>query len=176
MGRLGIDDLEDLKGTYLTGADQEELLSAQTECTFVFAGQGGWPGGVVMSYIVVDGSFWLTTVEGRLQVRALTGDQRVSIVVSSAGSGLTGRRMVSIRGQARVHRDAATLSWFLDQFTARLQSADPASWRRLLDSPNRVVIEVAPTAVAVSHDQRKIAGNGHTGGREAIVGAGGGAR
>lgn len=160
MGRLGIDDLESLKGTHLDKADQAELLAAQTECTFVFASDRGWPSGVVMSFIVVNGTFWLTAVEGRGHVRALAADQRVSIVVSSAGSGLAGRRMLSVRGVATVHRDEKTKAWFLDQFTSRLQPEDPVSFRRLLDSPNRVVFEVRPTAVAVSHDQRKIAGNG----------------
>jgi nitroimidazol reductase NimA-like FMN-containing flavoprotein (pyridoxamine 5'-phosphate oxidase superfamily) len=160
MGRLGVDDLEQLKGTHLDKADQGELLAAQTECTFVFLGEQGWPGGVVMSFIVVDGTFWLTAVEGRRHVKALDADPRVSIVVSSAGSGLPGRRMLSIRGEGTVHRDDETLQWFLDQFTARLQPEDPVGWRKLLNSPNRVVFEVRPTAIAVSHDQRKIAGNG----------------
>jgi nitroimidazol reductase NimA-like FMN-containing flavoprotein (pyridoxamine 5'-phosphate oxidase superfamily) len=160
MGRLGVDDLEQLKGTHLDKADQGELLSAQTECTFVFLGEEGWPSGVVMSFIVVDGTFWLTAVEGRKHVTALDADPRVSIVVSSAGSGLPGRRMLSIRGEGTVHRDDETLQWFLDQFTARLQPEDPVAWRALLNSPNRVVFEVRPTAIAVSHDQRKIAGNG----------------
>jgi general stress protein 26 len=160
VGRLGVDDLENLKGTHLDRADQDELLVAQTECTVVFADADGWPRGVVMSFIVVDGSFWLTAVEGRAQVKALDRDERVSIVVSSAGSGLPGRRMLSVMGRATVHRDDATLQWFLDQFTSRLQPADPIAWRQLLDSPNRVVFEVVPTRVAVSHDQRKIAGSG----------------
>ena len=160
MGKLGVDDLEQLKGTHLDRADQNELLTAQTECTFVFSNEEGWPSGVVMSFIVVDGTFWLTAVEGRAHVRALATDQRVSIVVSSAGSGLPGRRMLSVRGEATVHRDDETKQWFLDQFTSRLQPEDPVAWRKLLDSPNRVVFEVRPTAIAVSHDQRKIAGNG----------------
>jgi len=160
MGQLGIDDLESLKGTHLARADQDELLTAQTECSFVFVNEHGWPSGVVMSFLVVDDTFWLTAVEGRAQVRALADDPRVSIIVSSAGSGLPGRRMLSIRGVAQVHRDVESISWFLDRFTARLQPTDPASWRRLLDSPNRVVIQVHPVAVAVSHDQRKIPGNG----------------
>lgn len=160
MGRLGIDDLEALRGTHLDTADQHELLSRQTECGFVFTGEQGWPSGVVMSYVVADGRFWLTSVEGRAQVDALAEDPRVSIVVSSAGSGLPGRRMLSVRGVATVHRDEDTLSWFLGEFTSRLQPGDPVSWRRLLDSPNRVVVEVRPVKVAVSHDQRKIPGNG----------------
>lgn len=160
MGKLGVDDLEQLKGTHLAKADQAELLDAQTECTFIFLNDEGWPSGVVMSYVVVDGSFWLTAVEGRAHVRALATDNRVSIVVSSAGSGLEGRRMLSVRGEATVHRDDETKQWFLDRFTGALQPEDPVAWRKLLDSPNRVVFEVRPTAIAVSHDQRKIAGNG----------------
>jgi Pyridoxamine 5'-phosphate oxidase len=160
MGHLGVDDLENLKGTHLGQAEQAELLSAQTECTLVFAGDDGWPSGVVMSFIVVDGTFWLTAVEGRVQVRGLERDPRCSIVVSSAGSGLPGRRMLSVRGEGTVHRDAATMRWFLDQFTGRLQPQDPVTWRALLDSPRRVVFEVRPVEIVVSHDQRKIAGNG----------------
>jgi general stress protein 26 len=160
MGRLGVDDLEQLKGTHLAKADQSELLSAQTECTFIFNNADGWASGVVMSFFEDEGTFWLTAVEGRKHVTALAADPRVSIVVSSAGSGLEGRRMLSVRGVATVHRDEATKSWFLDQFTTRLQPEDPVSWRKLLDSPKRVVFEVRTTAVAVSHDQRKIAGNG----------------
>jgi hypothetical protein len=160
MGKLGVDDLEQLKGTHLEKADQAELLTAQSECTFIFSGDEGWPSGVVMSFIVVDGTFWLTAVEGRAHVRALAADKRVSIVVSSAGSGLPGRRMLSIRGEGTVHRDDETKQWFLDQFTTRLQPADPVAWRKLLDSPKRVVFEVRVTSILASHDQRKIAGNG----------------
>jgi nitroimidazol reductase NimA-like FMN-containing flavoprotein (pyridoxamine 5'-phosphate oxidase superfamily) len=160
MGRLGVDDLEDLKGTHLDKADQWELLRAQTECTFIFSDAEGHPCGVVMSFFEDGGVFWLTAVEGRHQVKALDRDPHCSIVVSSAGSGLPGRRMLSIRGEGTVHRDDETKQWVLDQFTTRLQPADPVSWRKLLDSPRRVVFEVRPTSILASHDQRKIAGNG----------------
>jgi hypothetical protein len=160
MGKLGVDDLENLKGTYLDKADQAELLSAQTECTFIFSDDEGAPCGVVMSFFEDGGVFWLTAVEGRHQVKGLDRDPRCSIVVSSAGSGLPGRRMLSIRGEGTVHRDDETKQWFLDQFTTRLQPADPVSWRKLLDSPKRVVFEVRVTSILASHDQRKIAGNG----------------
>ena len=160
MGKLGVDDLENLKGTHLDKADQGELLAAQTECTFVFSDDEGHPCGVVMSFFEEDGVFWLTAVEGRRQVEGLDRDPHCSIVVSSAGSGLPGRRMLSVRGEGTVHRDDETKQWFLDQFTTRLQPTDPVSWRKLLDSPKRVVFEVRPTSILASHDQRKIAGNG----------------
>jgi hypothetical protein len=160
MGKLGVDDLENLKGTHLDKADQGELLEAQTECTFIFSDESGHPCGVVMSFFEADGVFWLTAVEGRHQVKGLDRDPHCSVVVSSAGSGLPGRRMLSVRGEGTVHRDDATKQWFLDQFTTRLQPTDPVSWRKLLDSPKRVVFEVRPTSILASHDQRKIAGNG----------------
>jgi hypothetical protein len=68
--------------------------------------------------------------------------------------------MLSVRCEGTVHRDDETLQWFLDQFTSRLQPQDPVSWRKLLNSPNRVVFEAKPVGILVSHDQRKIAGNG----------------
>lgn len=157
---LGTQNLEKLTGTQLDVAGRAELLDTQTECTFVYTNEDGWPCGVVMSYIQVDGVFWLTAVEGRGHVRALARDQRVSIVVSSAGSGLPGRRMLSVRGEVTVHRDQETKDWFLDKFTRALQPADPDSWRKLLDSPQRVVFEVKPVGITASHDQRKIPGNG----------------
>ena len=160
MGKLGVDDLENLKGTHLDRADQAELLKAQTECTVIFSDEEGWPCGVIMSFFEENGTFWLTAVEGRHQVKALDRDPRCSIVVSSSGSGLEGRRMLSIRGEATIHRDDETKQWFLDQFTTRLQPADPVSWRKLLDSPKRVVFEVRVASILASHDQRKIAGNG----------------
>ncbi|MBM7516483.1 pyridoxamine 5'-phosphate oxidase family protein [Nocardioides nitrophenolicus] len=167
---LGTQNLEKLAGTQLDLSDRVELLDTQTECTFVYVNDQGWPCGVVMSYINVDGTFWLTAVEGRGHVRALAADQRVSIVVSSTGSGLEGRRMLSVRGQVTVHRDRETVDWFLDRFTRALQPADPDSWRALLDSPQRVVFEVRPVGITASHDQRKIPGNGRGMAKGADVG------
>jgi general stress protein 26 len=158
-GGLGTEDLEKLKGTHLDEGDRDELLTTQTECSFVFSTPEGWPTGVIMSFIHVDGRFWLTAVEGRRHVKAADRDDRVSVIVSSAGA-LAGRRMVSVRGRVVVHRDRETLDWFLHEFTHRIQPEGPDEWRKLLDSPNRVVFEVVPEGGTTSHDQRKIPGNG----------------
>jgi general stress protein 26 len=160
MGKVGIDDIEDLRGLGLGKAGQAELINTQTECTVVFRNETGWPGGVVMSYVEIGGTFWLTAVEGRGHVRAIAADPRVSLVISNAGTALPGRRMLSLRGTAVVHRDAETKAWFLEKFAAKHQPGDPQSFIRLLDSPNRVVIQVHPTAIAVSHDSGKMPGNG----------------
>ena len=163
MGRIGIDDLEALQTLRLNLAEQSELLDAQTECTFVFTNEQGWPSGVIMSFVRADGAFWLTAVESRQHARSLAADPRVTLVVSNAGTGSPGRQMLAIRGVALVHRDPPTKEWFFERFTSRMQPADPGSFARLLDSPKRVVVEVRPVAVAVSHDSRKMPGNGRGG-------------
>ena len=60
MGKIGVDDLEDLRTLRLEDESREELLAVATECIFVFAGEEGWPGGVVMSFLYADDAFWLT--------------------------------------------------------------------------------------------------------------------
>jgi general stress protein 26 len=169
VGRVGIDDLEALQTLRLDLSEQDELLDAQTECTFVFSNEQGWPSGVIMSFIRGDGAFWLTAVDTRPHARALAADPRVTLVVSNAGTGSPGRQMVAIRGVALVHRDRPTKEWFFQRFTARMQPADPTAFARLLDSSKRVVVEVRPVAVAVSHDSRKMPGNGRGGPAESAA-------
>ena len=166
MGRIGIDDLEELQTLKLDLSEQDELLDAQTECTFVFAGKEGWPSGVIMSFLRADGALWLTAVENRAHVRALATEPRVTLVVTNAGTGSPGRQMLAVRGVATIHRDPETIQWFLPKFTGRMQPADPTAFARLLDSPKRLVIEVRPVAIAVSHDSRKMPGNGRGGNAE----------
>jgi general stress protein 26 len=163
MPKTGVDNIEDLRGLGLGKDGQAELIKTQSECTFVFTNEDGWASGVVMSYIKFEGSFWVTAVEGRGHVRGVERDPRVSMVISNAGTALPGRRMLSMRGTAIIHRDPATKARFLEAFAARHQPEDPESFVRLLDSSNRVVIQVHPTAVAVSHDSTKMPGNGRGG-------------
>ena len=152
----GRDDLESMQRARLAAADRQELLTTQRECTFVFAGPDGWPSGVVMNVVHEDGHLWLAAVEGRAHVVALATEPRVSVVVSSAGTSIRGRRMVALRGVATVHRDRAVLDRWLDVFAQRWATDRQSEFRRLLDSPHRVVIEVAELRVAVSHDHRRL--------------------
>lgn len=163
MARVGIDDLENLRSLRMDGESRKELLDTATECVFVHSGPDGWPAGVVMSFLFADGKFWLTAVAGRSHADALEGDPRVTIVVSSQGTALPGRRMVAVRGLAAVHSDRETKDWFLPRFAAKLGPADPAEFIRLLDSPKRLVFEVTPVKVAASHDSRKMPGDGRGG-------------
>jgi len=165
MAQAGVENNEDLSGVHLDEADRRELLAVQTECTVIFAHavHDGWPSGVVMSFMDADGALWLTSAEMRAQVKGVEADPRMSVVISNAGTALEGRRMLAMRGHGTVHRDAATKAWFYPRFAARLAPDDPAAFERLLDSPKRVVIEFRPTAVAASHDSRKMAGDGRGG-------------
>lgn len=161
---VGIDDNEDLTSLRVDERTQALLLDAQRECTFVFATEEGWPAGVVMSYLHRDGVFWLTAAANRAHVRAAARDPRVTLVVSNAGTDLPGRRMLAIRGHATVHTDADTKKWFYPAFAHHHAPGNPESFQQLLDSPNRVVLEVRPVRIAVSHDSTKMPGDGRGGG------------
>lgn len=161
--RLGVENIEDLRGTGLAAADLAELYALATECTVAYHSRTGWPGGVRMSYLRRDGRFWLTAVAGRDHVESLRADPRLTLVVDNSGTGLPGRRMVAVQATATLHTDRGVKDWFYPAFAARLQVADPAAFVRLLDSPRRVVLEVVPAGRQVSHDSRRIGGDGRGG-------------
>jgi general stress protein 26 len=161
--RPGGRHIEDLSAARMAADDQAQLYEAQTECVFSFL-QGGLPTSVVMSYQVDEqGHFWFATVEGRRQVRGVDSDPRVAVAVSSTGSGLEGRRMIALRGEATVHRDREDVMDRVRRLAPRLAPEDPDAFVRLLDSPNRVVIEVVPTRVTASHDSTRLVGDGRGG-------------
>jgi general stress protein 26 len=160
MGTLGVDDLEDVRSCAMAMDEVNELVEAAHQCVYTFTTASGWPMGVVMSYLYADGAFWLTAVHQRNHVRAAERDSRVSIVIMNNGTDLDGRRMCTVKGNVTVYDDRETLDWFLPRFAARHQPATPEPFIRLLDSENRVVMKVEPVSVPVSHDSRKIAGNG----------------
>jgi len=157
---VGVRDIEDLRGTALARADQEDLYDAQTECTVSYTSRTGWPTAVVMSFLRCGGQFWLTAVGGRDHLESLRLDPRLTLVVDNRGTSLPGRRMVAVQAEVVVHEDRATKQWFYPAFATRMAATDPAAFVRLLDSPRRAVLEVTPTGRRVSHDSRKIAGNG----------------
>ena len=165
--RVGVRDIENLRGTGLARADVEELYRAATECTVAYSSRTGWPAAVVMSFLRTEDRFWLTAVAGRDHLESLRADPRLTLVVDNRGTGLPGRRMVAVQGTAVLHTDRATKDWFYPAFAARLAADDPDAFVRLLDSPHRFVLEVVPTGRQVSHDSRKIAGNGRGGPRPA---------
>ena len=157
---VGTDDIEDLTGARISADSRQELLRDQTECTFSFLTEEGAPAAVVLSYVVHEGRFWFTSVEGRAQVRAVDRDPRACVAVSSSGTDLPGRRMLSLRGRAVVHRDRTAVAPILELLARRLAPAGVEDFLRLLHSPGRVVIELTPVSVVASHDSRRMAGDG----------------
>ena len=139
---------EDLTDWGLDEADEEAMLAAQTECTFIWANREGWPVGVIMSFIRRRGRFWLTASSGRARIAAVRRDPRVCIVITSTGAhGVPDRRTVTYKGICRLHIDADTKAWFYPELAAALHP-DPRRARhfsQFLDSPNRVILEVEPT-------------------------------
>lgn len=163
MDKPGTKDIEQLSGARLTADAKAALLAAQTECTFCFLDDDGGPAAVVLSFAVHDGHFWITSVAGRVQVRGVQRDPRVSLVISGTGTGAPGRQMLSIKGTATVHRDIGGLGDRLELLASRLAPAHPEKFIELLSSPGRLLIEVTPTAVVASHDSRRLAGDGRGG-------------
>ena len=103
MGKLGIDDVDDLSGVTLLAKDREVLFAQQSECTFIFNRSGGWPSGVVMSFVYHEECLWIASIVNRPQVACLAEDPRVTVVVSNAGTQTPARQMIAVRGVAVIH-------------------------------------------------------------------------
>jgi hypothetical protein len=136
---------EDLSAYQLDDPDEQELLARQRECTFVWLSPRGHPVGVVVNFVFRRGRFWVTATDWRPRIAAVRRDPRVSVVVSSLGSGIPQRRSLTYQGLATVHTDRATIDWFLPEFSAAMRPDEPAKqaeFARLLDSAGRVVVEI----------------------------------
>lgn len=140
-------DFEDVRAYTLDEQEEQELLSRQTECTFTWSNKEGHPLGVIVNFMFRDGRFWLTATEMRPRIAAVRRDPRVSIAVTSKGSGIAVSRSLTYKGHCIVHDGPATLAWFCPEFAAVLRPDDAvkaASFAAHLDSPGRVVLEVVP--------------------------------
>ena len=138
---------EDVTKYGLDEAAEAELLARQTECTFIWSNKEGHPVGVIMNYVFKDGRFWLTSATQRARVPAVRRDPRVSIAISSKGSGIQTRKSLTYKGRCVVHEDPETSAWFYPALAAAVRPGDvgaQAAFVRHLDSPNRVVLEVVP--------------------------------
>jgi len=125
---------------------REKLLSTQIECVFNWATKDGWPMGVIMSCFWHDGRMWLTAGANRHRISAIRRDPRCSVVVTSTGTALGPGKTVTIKGRAVIHDDRETKDWFYPAFASHL-NPDPEGaekFRKRLDSPLRVVLEVVP--------------------------------
>jgi len=140
-------DFEDVRAYTLEDDDEATLLAAQTECTMIWLGKDGHPMGVIVNYIFRNDRLWLTATEMRPRIAAIRRDPRVSIAISSKGSGVAARQSVTYLGTAVLHTDEQTLAWFVPEFSRAMRpdsAAAAESFGAHLRSPGRVVIEVVP--------------------------------
>ncbi len=149
MSEQGVSGWEDLSRYGLDASDEQQLLASQRECTFIWTNKDGHPLGAIVNYIEHDGRLWLTATSKRPRVAAVRADPRVSVTISSKGSGITSRQSITVKGTCTVHDDEATKQWFFTEFSNALRPGEPqraAEFARLLNSEHRVILEVVPTA------------------------------
>ena len=140
-------DYEDVTAYSLDETGEAELLAQQAECTFIWSNSAGHPLGVIMNYVFRDGRFWLTASSQRARVPAVRRDPRVSIVLTSRGSGITTSKSLTYKGRCIIHDDDETKAWFYPALAASVRPGDPdaaAAFVGHLNSPRRVVLEVVP--------------------------------
>jgi hypothetical protein len=141
-------NLEDVSAFKLSDEDRERLFALKNECTVCWTNRDGWPVGMPHSFVWSDGKFWVNTTTKRKRVRALTDRPQSCIVVSSAGTEMSGA-MVTAKTVATVHHgDRDLVRWLLPLFFDRVGMASDEEARRqlmeLFDTPARVVIEFDP--------------------------------
>ena len=153
------ENYEDVTVFGLDADDEAEMLDAQNECTFIWSNKEGWPVGVIMSYVFVDGKFWLTASSQRARIAAVRRDPRVCIVVTSTGSKMARNKTVTYKGTCTIRDDQETKDWFYPA----LAEGDPRRRRRgredLREVPRlaaaRRILEVEPTQ-RIGYDGQKM--------------------
>jgi hypothetical protein len=139
------DSYDDVSMYSLADQRESQLLSAQTECTFMWSTSAGDPVGVIMNFVAHEGRFWLTCTRRRKRVAAVEARPRVAVAVSSRGTDIGISQAVTYKGVATVHADAAIKAWFYPLLAAKVRPgnvAQQAAFVAHLDTPGRVVIEI----------------------------------
>lgn len=151
---------DDVSTYTLDDDDEAALIAAQNELTFMWSNREGWPVGVIMSYVFKDGCFWLSVSSLRVRVKAVERDPRVSVTLTSKGSGIEdGAWSLTYKGTCEVLRDQETIDWFLRALAERLRPGDKAAqdlFVRLNDTPQRRVLKITPVQ-RIGFDGRKMA-------------------
>ncbi len=141
------DSYDDVSMYALAEQREDQLLSMQTECTFMWTTSTGDPVGVIMNFVAHDGKFWLTCTRRRKRVAAVEARPRVALAVSSRGTEIGISQAVTYKGKATVHDDPAIAAWFYPLLAAKVRpgsESQQAAFVAHLDTPGRVVIEIVP--------------------------------
>jgi len=138
---------EDVTVYGLTPEREQELITKQIECNFIWTNKDGHGLGVIMNYVAKDGSIWVTATSQRPRVKALRRDPRASVVISSMGTDMGPGKTITYKGTVKIHDDQATKDWFYPAM-ADIISPYPAPTFEAamahLDTPLRVIIELVP--------------------------------
>jgi Pyridoxamine 5'-phosphate oxidase len=162
---------EDVSVFSLDDVRERVLLDAQTECTFMWTTDSGAPVGVIMNYVVRDGRFWVTCTRRRKRVAAVEARPRVAIAISSRGTDIGVSQAITYQGDAIVHDGDDVKAWFYPALAARVRPDSEVQQRAFvdhLDSPGRVVIEVAP-GTRIGFDAENMFKNSPAGGTRTRV-------
>ena len=90
----------------------------------------------------------INTVDTHQKMRNVRRDPRVSIAITSKGSGIGTSKSLTYKGTCVVHEDDETKAWFYPALAARVRptsAEQQAAFVHHLESPGRVVIEIVPT-------------------------------
>jgi hypothetical protein len=147
------DDYTDVSDVGVDEGKRELLYEAQTECCVLWTTSDGWPVGVMHRFVWHEERFWVTCTAERKRVAALRARPKSAVVVTSEGTWLGGDVTTTAKTIASVHDDRTTKDWFFPALAARqrrgatpLAVAEREEFLVRLDTPSRVVIELAPTA------------------------------
>lgn len=149
---------DDVSQYTLEEGDEQALIAAQDECTFMWSTKDGWPVGVIMSYVYHEGFFWLSVSSLRVRVQAVIREPRCSISITSKGSHLAAPQSLTYKGTCEVLSDQATIDWFLPVLAKRLRAGDEQAQKnfvRLNNTPNRRVLKFKPLK-KIGFDSRKM--------------------
>lgn len=150
---------EDVTIYRLSPEREQELLSKQIECNFVWTNKEGHGLGVIMNYVARDGSIWLTATRQRARIKALQRDPRATVVISSMGTDMGPGKQITYKGKVVLHEDQATRDWFypaMAELISPYPAPTPEAAMAYLDTPLRVVIELIPE-MSILFDGDKIA-------------------
>ena len=149
---------DDVSHYTLEEEDEQALIDAQNECTFMWSTKEGWPVGVIMSYVYDRGYFWLSVSSLRVRVQAVAREPRTSISITSKGCDIKAPLSLTYKGTCEVLRDQETIDWFLPTLAKRLRAGDDKAQKnfvRLNNTPNRRVLKFKPVK-KIGFDSRKM--------------------
>jgi general stress protein 26 len=155
-----ISNYEDVTVYGLDPESEAQLVAEQNECTFGWVTKDGSPMAAIMSYFRTDdGTLWMTASGQRKRIPAIRRDPRVVVTITSSGTSMRAGKTVTFKGIATVHEDDETRQWFYPLLSERLMGKygpeRVAEFTKMLDSPRRVVISIAP-GLRVGYDGAKM--------------------